>query len=159
MTKHAWHVAMPHRSKLESPEQLLELANDYFTWSLENPLLEHKVFSFQGAITHGHVKKLRVFTITGLCNHIGISTMTWINYRGYDDFKETVAVIDEAIRRQKFVGAAADLLNPMIISRDLGLAEKQVIQSDVTNINLNADMSTDEMAKNFEDKLRGENAT
>lgn len=33
-------------------------------------------------------------------------------------------MINDAIRHQKFTGAAADLLNPMIISRDLGLADK-----------------------------------
>lgn len=31
---------------------------------------------------------------------------------------------EEIIRRQKFEGAAADLFNPNIIARDLGLADK-----------------------------------
>lgn len=68
-------------------------------------------------------------------------------------------MIDKVIRDQKFTGATADLLNPMIISRDLGLAEKSIVESENTNINLNKDMTTAEMAKEFEDKLRGENAT
>ncbi|MDC9826565.1 terminase small subunit, partial [Devosia sp. ZB163] len=33
--------------------------------------------------------------------------------------------VDEIIRAQKFEGAAAGLLNPNIIARDLGLADKQ----------------------------------
>ena len=33
----------------------------------------------------------------------------------------------DAIREQKFVGAAADFLNASIISRDLGLADKREI--------------------------------
>lgn len=33
--------------------------------------------------------------------------------------------MEEIIRTQKFEGASADLLNPNIIARDLGLAEKQ----------------------------------
>ena len=32
--------------------------------------------------------------------------------------------MDEIIRTQKFEGASADLLNPNIIARDLGLADK-----------------------------------
>jgi hypothetical protein len=35
--------------------------------------------------------------------------------------------VDEIIRTQKFQGAAADLLNPNIIARDLGLSEKSEI--------------------------------
>jgi hypothetical protein len=33
--------------------------------------------------------------------------------------------VEEIIRTQKFEGASADLLNPNIIARDLGLADKQ----------------------------------
>ncbi len=40
------------------------------------------------------------------------------------DLSEIVAKAEEVIYSQKFAGAAADLLNANIISRDLGLADK-----------------------------------
>lgn len=152
--KSSWHITMPHFSHFESPKQMLEMANDYFTWAEDNPLYEDKAFAFQGTITHDKVAKMRVFTIVAMCNHMGITSNTWGNYRGYEDFKDIVKIIDKVIRDQKFTGATADLLNPMIISRDLGLAEKQIVESDNIHHNLNSDMSVEEMAEAFSKKLR-----
>ena len=45
-------------------------------------------------------------------------------HRAKQDFSEVTTRVDEIIRTQKFQGAAADLLNPNIIARDLGLADK-----------------------------------
>lgn len=39
--------------------------------------------------------------------------------------------VEQIIRQQKFEGAAAELLNPNIIARDLGLADKKVLGGDL----------------------------
>ena len=46
-------------------------------------------------------------------------------------FSELTAMIDSIIRTQKFEGAAADLFNANIISRDLGLVDRQARDVDI----------------------------
>lgn len=64
-------------------------------------------------------------TIDGLCLFIGITDQTLYNYkeRG-EDFLDVITLAEKVIKHQKFTGAAADLLNPNIIARDLGLRDK-----------------------------------
>lgn len=108
-----------------SPDELWEAASEYFEWVEKNPLWEDKVTSFQGVNTHEPVAKMRAMTIMGLCIFLDISDETWANYRERDGFVGVTTRIDRIIRTQKFEGASADLLNPNIIARDLGLADKQ----------------------------------
>ena len=69
---------------------------------------------------------MRAMTIAGLCMFLDIAQDTWINWRkSRTDLSEVITRAEAVIFQQKFSGAAADLLNPSIIARDLGLAEKQ----------------------------------
>lgn len=111
----------------EGAVQLLETCCGYFEWCETNPLQEDKVFSYEGDTFHDSVDKLRAFTIGGLCLYIGMSVSTWESYRERQDLSPIIAWAEETIRQQKFVAAAAGLLNANIISRDLGLADKQEI--------------------------------
>lgn len=67
---------------------------------------------------------MRAMTIDGLCIFLDIARDTWNNYRERQDFLAVCQRVEQIIRTQKFQGAAADLLNPSIIARDLGLADK-----------------------------------
>lgn len=68
---------------------------------------------------------MRAMTIEGLCLFLDISTEGWKLYKSRQDYVGVTTRVENVIRSQKFAGAAADLLNPNIIARDLGLAEKQ----------------------------------
>ncbi|MCK5316875.1 MAG: hypothetical protein KAJ55_03120, partial [Anaerolineales bacterium] len=57
------------------------------------------------------------------CIFLDICDNTWGNYRENKDFLQVVTRAEKVIRDQKFVGAAADMLNPNIIARDLGLRD------------------------------------
>lgn len=107
------------------PEQLRNACYEYFEWVEENPLYEEKIFHSQGMITKDTVTKMRAMTVSGLCLFISISHDTWQRYRDNPDFCVIVKEIEAIIYNQKFTGAAADLLNPNIIARELGLADKQ----------------------------------
>lgn len=125
-----WKARTTHgRAKLfESPDVLWSACVEYFEWVEENPLWEHKVFSFQGGITETSVPKMRAMTRNGLCLFLGIDEKTWNNYgrdENYSDFFPVVQHVEKTIYEQKFTGAAADMLNPNIIARDLGLSDKQ----------------------------------
>jgi len=113
------------RSKIfETPEDLRLACCDYFEWVEENPLWEAKAFPFQGQVTVETVPKMRAMTKAGLCLFLDISDTTWDTYRAREDFSGVVSWAEKVIYTQKFSGAAADLLNPNIIARDLGLSDK-----------------------------------
>ena len=90
-----------------------------------NPLYEAKPFAYQGIVVQEPVAKMRAMTMMGLCNFLDIGTSSWADYRNREDYSEVVMRAEQVMRQQKFEGASADLLNPNIIARDLGLADKQ----------------------------------
>lgn len=104
-------------------ESLAAACFAYFKWASENPLTEEKAFHADGRITKTNVKKCRAFTVSGLTLFIGISDDAWEDYRKSTKFSGVTKVCDKIIRDQKFTAAAAGLLNPVIIARDLGLRE------------------------------------
>jgi hypothetical protein len=108
----------------DAPPDLWEACIEYFNWIEANPLYEAQAFAYQGKVTLQELPKMRAMTLAGLCIFLDISRQTWDNYKSREDFVEVTTRVDEIIRTQKFQGAAADLLNPNIIARDLGLSDK-----------------------------------
>lgn len=129
------YAAILRRSKpvFLTPRNLLEAAVSYFEWADDHPLLEEQVWQYKGSIVRTDAAKMRAFTRQGLASHLGITTreLTEMAGRG-GDWEEALTMIDEAIYQQKFEGAAAGLLNAGMITRDLGLAEKQEVNTGVT---------------------------
>ena len=121
-----WKARSTHgRSPIfASADDLWEACCEYFEWIEQNPLYEDKLVTFQGLATHEPVAKMRAMTLDGLCIFLDVDRKTWDNYRSRDGFFQVTSRVDQIIRTQKFQGAAADLLNPNIIARDLGLADK-----------------------------------
>jgi len=122
-----WEARSSHgRSPIfASPDDMWSACLEYFEWVEANPLYERKAFHASGVIVTDDMPKMRAMTIVGLCNFLDISTDTWALYRGREDFVGITARAEQIMRQQKFEGASADLLNPNIIARDLGLADKQ----------------------------------
>lgn len=120
--------------KFDGPEKLMAACLEYFQWVEENPLFEGKAFSYEGAVTIASVPKMRAMTIGGLCLFLDIARSTWDEWRkSRPDLSEVITRVEAAIYEQKFTGAAADLLNPNIIARDLGLADKRQLGNDPDN--------------------------
>lgn len=107
-----------------TPAELWEACIEYLDWVEAHPLYEAQAFAYQGKVTLQELPKMRAMTLAGLCIFLDIGRQTWDNYKSREDFVEVTTRVDEIIRTQKFQGAAADLLNPNIIARDLGLTEK-----------------------------------
>lgn len=122
-----WKARSRHgRERLfASPEALWEACCEYFEWVEANPLYEMKPFAYQGVVVQEPVAKMRAMTLGGLCIFLDIDETTWRDWRKSEDFSPVVLRVDKIIYEQKFTGAAADLLNPNIIARDLGLSDKQ----------------------------------
>lgn len=114
------------KPKFVDGESLWSACVEYFGWVEDNPLFEDKLVTFQGMATHEPVAKMRAMTLDGLCLFLDIGRSTWNDWReSRPDLLEVITRVEAVIRDQKFSGAAADLLNPNIIARDLGLADKQ----------------------------------
>jgi hypothetical protein len=116
-----------------SPEEMWAACLEYFDWVEANPLYEAKAFAYQGDVTLQSLPKMRAMTIAGLCIFLDISVRTWGDYREREDFIPVTTRVEEIIRTQKFQGAAADLLNPNIIARDLGLTDKSEVEQTTTH--------------------------
>lgn len=121
-----WKSRKKHgpKRRFKSPEQLWGSCCEYFEWVDSHPLFEDKLYSYRGKAFHVSVPKMRAMTVTGLCSFLGIGIDTWIRYRNDEDLCDIVTRVDMIIQAQKFEGAAAGLLNPNIIARDLGLGHK-----------------------------------
>lgn len=65
------------------------------------------------------------YTWTGLYIFLDISHQTWKDYEAREDFIEICTRVRNIIYTQKFEGAAVGAFNPNLISRDLGLVDKQ----------------------------------
>ena len=115
-----------------TPDDLRNAACEYFEWVHNNPLTEYKAFAYQGEVTVEALPRIRAMTEAGLCFFLDIGVSTLHDYKKKQDFSEVIAMIEQVIFTQKFEGAAADLLNANIISRELGLADKQEVNAGVT---------------------------
>lgn len=136
-----------------SPSLLWEAACEYFQWCDDNPLYEEKGFAFQGVVTKEKFAKLRAYTMSGLCLFLDCSQSYFRAFKAQErenkaDFITIIEKIEETIYNQKFVGAAADQLNPNIIARELGLSDKQ----EGTTVVYNAEVTKEE-AKAISDAL------
>lgn len=113
----------------KSPAALWSACVEYFEHIEKTPLQASELIKFQGKAKLTKVPKTRAMTISGLCLWIGISRVTWYEYEKRKGFLNICSMVEEIIRTQKFEAAAADMLNPAIIARDLGLADKRQITS------------------------------
>jgi hypothetical protein len=124
-TNQFWKLRLKHgRSHaIATPEELQQNFVEYCTWIEENPLYE---VDFKGKdATHVNIPKMRPFTKEGFALACGLSGWDVIeSWKKREGFMEVITRIDKYIYNQKFEGAAAGFLNPNIIARDLGLADK-----------------------------------
>jgi len=123
-----WQVRSTHgrTPKFENAEKLEDAVSQYFEWNESNPLYKDQLVTFQGSATHEPVAQMRAMTLDGLCMFIGVTRAAWSEWRqNRSDLLDVMAWAESVIYRQKFEGASADLLNPNIIARDLGLADRK----------------------------------
>ena len=125
-----WKLRTKHgRGKLfESPEVLWTEACKYFEFCDSEPLIE---IDFKGKdATEVKIPKMRAYTWTGLELFLNLDSLRWYKTSdSHKDFLQVITRIDKVIYTQKFVGSAAGFLNPNIIARDLGLTDKQDINT------------------------------
>lgn len=136
-----WELRSKHgRDRIFStPEILWDAACEYFQYVTDNPLLEH---DFVGKDANDvERRKMRAMSIQGLSLYLDVNSKYFYDFetslKGKEDelskgFSQIISRIRDIIYSQKFEGAAAGMLNPVIISRDLGLAEKTETKGEIS---------------------------
>ena len=120
--------------KYEDPQELWDACCEYFEWIENAPLWEAKLVKYKEHSEIERLPKMRAMTVGGLSVFLGITRQTWADYRkNRPEMANVIAAAEEIIFNQKFEGAAADMLNANIISRDLGLIDKQQNDMGVTD--------------------------
>jgi len=122
----AWRNLSNGPHPFATAAELRTAATEYFQWCDDHPLLEEDVAVYQGDVTRFDKKRVRPYTLRGLAIYLNVSVGRLERYRtDIADFVVAMELIDQVIYTQKFEHAAAGLLNASLISRDLGLADKQ----------------------------------
>lgn len=142
-----WKLRSKHgRDKLfATPDLLWESACEYFEWCENNPLIE---IDFKGKdAIEVEIPKMRAFTMQGLCLYLDCNVGYFNDFKKSDagkqkDFSVVITRIEETVYNQKFTGAASGFLNPNIIARDLGLADKKEVENSGT-INITSPRESD----------------
>lgn len=121
----------PGRPRLYTPEDLLSKAKEYLQWAEDNPLYETKIVMSEGYPLHEKVPKMRAVTMWGFELFAGVHPEYVADLRRDkpEEYSRVIKIIERAIYLRKFEGAAADMLNANIISRDLGLKERTDVTS------------------------------
>jgi hypothetical protein len=115
-----------HPKLFENGETLKSAITEYLDWNDANPLMAAELVKFEGRGTIAELPKMRALTLQGLFMFLGINPKTWWDWRqNRVDLADVIQWAEAVIYRQKFEGAAADMLNQAIIARELGLVDKQ----------------------------------
>lgn len=129
--------------KFNHPQELWEACVGYFEWVKANPIIVEETINYQGTGNPHNTYRPRVMTITALCVHLGIGQSTWKDYRRErGDLIPVIEMVQNIIWANKYEGAAVNLFNSQMVSRDLGLTEKVeqssrvVVNFDETDSNL-----------------------
>lgn len=112
--------------KYPTPEALQAKCQEYFDWCEANPILKHDIKVAGGVLQDVYIEKKRMTTIQGLCLHLQVNRTTWNAWRAENpEYSEVISWAEDYMDNLKISYAAADELNANIISRLMGLADKQ----------------------------------
>ncbi len=109
-----------------TPESLWERAEQYFQWCDDNPIkTKTPITSGKAAGTMATKEHARLYTIKAFCLHANISEKYLMDisksHSEESDYYKVVMKILMVIYTQNLEGAAADIYNPIIVSKVLAL--------------------------------------
>ena len=109
-------------------QSIIEAAIEYLEWNQNNPLRTEYLASYQGSINREKVAKFRAPTVRAFRIRNGIDSDVWARWTQLDVERRGACLwVQDLIFTMKFEAAAAELINPMIASRALGLGDRNEI--------------------------------
>lgn len=156
----AWMRAAPLKvKKFQKPQDLLTAAVEYFNWAEDNPMVETVALKAKepgDALEPVSVRRrTRIKTLKGFCIFTGMGTGTFDRYLGGEhgpEFQAAAEWIDNVVQQDVLEHGAADMLNPAIVQKVLGLREGVDIRSHVTQENVD-NRTQAEIAKELEGEI------
>ena len=139
-----------------TPDELWKAAVEYFQWVEANPLLKQEAAVYKGFVSLYNVNHMQAMTKDGLCLFLEIRVCTLTVYSKKEEYKAVIEAINHVMRVQKFTGATAGLMNANIISRDLGLVDKQSVEQsgEMEVVHSNFDDVVKNLSQSKRDMLR-----
>lgn len=112
-----------------SAEELLEKAAEYLQQLKDNPLVTVETkLGRDGEPVDYEIKHIRAPSLWGFYVHTFINSSMWVNYyKTCEATKKAADFIEDCFRSIKYEGGVANVFNPMLIARDLGLTEKSEV--------------------------------
>lgn len=124
-------------TKYESPEALYVACVEYFEWCDSNPHYKERVvmrsMGNNGGSEPMHVSEShpRMYSMGGLTLFIGVSQMSWGRWKDpmdsmyWPEGNDVQDWAESVVRENKLNGAAVGFFNSSIVSKVLGLVERQ----------------------------------
>lgn len=109
------------------PHDLFRLIVEYFKWAEDNALVVGETASYQGEVTEHAIHKPRIFTISSLALFCGITESIYIRWRDDPVYADVIAFADSVIKEQKYQLAVNGVINPNLISKELGIDKPTTI--------------------------------
>ncbi len=112
-----------------SHEELLEAAAAYFEFVRDNDMEGEKIFQYQGEVIRATTYRPRNLSLRSLCAWLGIGVPAWKNWQNAShtdyrpDLAPTCQLLEAAIDDYVLTHASAELINPTIATRQLGLRD------------------------------------
>lgn len=130
------HVVIDDKPTINSPQELWDVACNYFRWVGDNPLFESKAFAYKGQAFVQELPHIHAMTMSGFLVYSGLTKEKLTHFRQNNDYEYVVTLIEQTIYEQKFSAAAAELLSANFIAKDLGLADKanadEIVKEEMT---------------------------
>lgn len=140
-----WKLRSTHGRELifSSPTILWEACCEYFE---ATDLRKWVKKDWVGKDAHEVERETQTpYTWSGLYLFLDIDPKTWALYDTREDFIPICTRVRQIIITQKLEGATVGAFNPMIVSRDIGLAEK--VETKNENVNFNIEPTAEEAQK------------
>lgn len=102
----------------QSPEDLLDMAFQYFAWCDDNPLLRSEIIRSGPKV--GEVVQVpspRPYTLPGLYVYCRISEKTFKEFEGNEKFSFATEYIQDVVRQNQLEGIVANVFNVSAVSR------------------------------------------
>ena len=123
----------PIKPKSYEPNEFWSEACKYFKWCDKTPWLKNE--AIKSGDRAGEIVQIptqRPYSIEGLCIYLDIHYQTFLNYEskvGYETYFDICSHIRKIIDNQHFEGGMVGAFNANIVTRKLGLADKQEVDN------------------------------
>lgn len=134
-----WQNRVTHGRPMEysTTEALWEAFEKYYEWNSKRVLYRQE--AVKSGDLAGKIIKIPLpvpLTIQGFCVHAGIAFQTFQNYCSgiapWEGLFEVATYIRESIQTHQLEGASLNILNPNIVARLVGLADKKDVEQRTT---------------------------